>query len=495
MKTANHLFLLVAGALALLLFRPITADAGSATWKSSPATGDWNTATNWTPQTVPNGPSDVATFAISNQTAVSLSAQTEVNGITFNSGASAFTITVPANTSGFTLNITGVGVTNDSGTTQTIVANEFYQGFVVPMIQFSGSARAGGVMISYEVSHGAVLVFSGSSSAQNANFTADDGVVQFNDASTAGNAKFTLFGEDKENEGPSGTVNFAGSSSADNAVFTLQYGGTGSTLTFTDNSSGGTATVIMLGAGDGSVYDAYLVLYDHDVSIGSLEGDGSVRIGNNRLTVGTNQRSTTFSGVIGGTDLGSLRKVGSGTFTLAHPNLFGGGTTIGNGSLIATNKGGSATGSGPVQVNSGTLGGTGIISGAVTVGNGTRTGAKLQPGIGTTAGTLTINNTASFNPRSAFKCNVSRSTTPLASKLKALGVTIGTNVSFKLLETGTTALSPGTVFTVISNTSANPISGTFSNLPDGGTITTSSGTTYKANYSGGDGNNLTLTVQ
>jgi hypothetical protein len=51
------------------------------------------------------------------------------------------------------------------------------------------------------------------------------------------------------------------------------------------------------------------------------------------------------------------------------------------------------------------------------------------------------------------------------------------------------------VFTVISNTSANPISGTFSNLPDGGTITSASGTTYKANYEGGDGNNLTLTVQ
>ena len=68
-------------------------------------------------------------------------------------------------------------------------------------------------------------------------------------------------------------------------------------------------------------------------------------------------------------------------------------------------------------------------------------------------------------------------------------------MTFKLLETGTTALTPGTVFTVINNTSANPISGTFSNLPDGGTITTASGTTYKANYSGGDGNNLTLTVQ
>ena len=46
----------------------LDSNAGSATWNSSPATGDWNTATNWTPATVPNGPSDPATFALSNRT-------------------------------------------------------------------------------------------------------------------------------------------------------------------------------------------------------------------------------------------------------------------------------------------------------------------------------------------------------------------------------------------------------------------------------------------
>lgn len=58
------------------------------------------------------------------------------------------------------------------------------------------------------------------------------------------------------------------------------------------------------------------------------------------------------------------------------------------------------------------------------------------------------------------------------------------------------APTAGTVLTVINNTSPNPINGTFSNLPNGGTITlTYNGTTYlfTANYSGGDGNDLTLT--
>ena len=77
----------------------IDALAGSATWKNSPTSPDWNTAANWTPATVPNGASDTATFAISSKTRVSLSDNTLVNGIVFEPGASAFTITVPLDSS------------------------------------------------------------------------------------------------------------------------------------------------------------------------------------------------------------------------------------------------------------------------------------------------------------------------------------------------------------------------------------------------------------
>jgi hypothetical protein len=55
------------------------------------------------------------------------------------------------------------------------------------------------------------------------------------------------------------------------------------------------------------------------------------------------------------------------------------------------------------------------------------------------------------------------------------------------------ALPTGTVLRVISNTSANPISGTFSNLPDGAILTVN-GNNFQADYQGGDGNDLTLTV-
>ena len=94
--------------------------ADSATWNASPATEDWNTATNWTPAAVPDGPSDVATFGSSSRTAVSLSdvTGTEVNGITFSPGASAYTITVMPTA---TMTISGVGIANSSGLTQTFV--------------------------------------------------------------------------------------------------------------------------------------------------------------------------------------------------------------------------------------------------------------------------------------------------------------------------------------------------------------------------------------
>ncbi len=46
---------------------------------------------------------------------------------------------------------------------------------------------------------------------------------------------------------------------------------------------------------------------------------------------------------------------------------------------------------------------------------------------------------------------------------------------------------------LISNTSANPTSGTFSNLLEGGTITVGNNT-FQANYEGGDGDDLTPPV-
>ncbi len=64
---------------------------------------------------------------------------------------------------------------------------------------------------------------------------------------------------------------------------------------------------------------------------------------------------------------------------------------------------------------------------------------------------------------------------------------------FSFIDVDTGTLTLGTVLTVINNTATTPIAGTFSNLADGSTITLDSNT-FQADYEGGDGNDLTLTV-
>jgi len=102
-------------AITLLLSGPSAAFAGSATWDLNPASGDWNTAANWTPATVPNSSADTAEFAFSNTTNVSISANTEVNGITFTPDATnAYTISVAtSNVFPRELVVSGAGVTNN----------------------------------------------------------------------------------------------------------------------------------------------------------------------------------------------------------------------------------------------------------------------------------------------------------------------------------------------------------------------------------------------
>ncbi len=105
----------------------------------------------------------------------------------------------------------------------------------------------------------------------------------------------------------------------------------------------------------------------------------------------------------------------------------------------------------------------------------------------------------------------------------SLGATYGPDVTFSTLNTGTfntaadvpvitdgftaTGLSlnvtlgfppvPGTVLTLVRNTSANPVAGTFSGLPNGSVVSIGFGWQtfqFVVNYAGGDGNDITLTA-
>ena len=392
MNASAKLTFIACFSAALLLFSAQASRAGSATWNLNPGSNDWNTATNWTPSTVPNGPADTATFAVSNAIGVSLSLFTEVNGIVFTSGASAFTITASPTLS---LTISGPGLTNNSGKTQGFLASVTGSGNF-GTIAFTNSATAGtlatfttsgslvananGGQVNFFntsnsgsasfINNGAQVAgafggytqFFDTSSAGNASFTNNTGVAtvlgggggtNFHNSSTAASASFTNNGSDGPGNngsftdfldtasagtatfiangatfsggGPGGFIEFLGNSTAANGTFIsnggaieganrghtdfyesstagngtfIANGGPGSdplvggVIRLFGDSTGGTARVEVFGNGnlDVSVHNA------PGVTIGSIEGSGTLFLGANNLTVGSNNLDTTFSG-------------------------------------------------------------------------------------------------------------------------------------------------------------------------------------------------------
>src|SRR5438132_1323833 len=236
----------------IFAFVATVSHAGSAIWDLNPGSGDWNTAANWTPMTVPNASTDTATFGLSNTTNVSISANTEVNGITFTPAASAYTITVNPN---LTLTISGTGITNNSGATQNLVTAVDASGSAGTIVFSNGATAgsnvfantnsgagigAGGEMFFKDTStagsatiiNEGVTQFLNRSTAGSATIINDMGITQFSNRSTAGNA--TIIEEEVC------AILFSGSSTAGSA--NIGTGDFTTSLQFSNTSTAGSAT-------------------------------------------------------------------------------------------------------------------------------------------------------------------------------------------------------------------------------------------------------------
>ena len=356
----------------ILILASQISQAGSATWTQTPADNNWSNPNNWMPNTVPNSTTDVATFGASNTTAISILAPINLASVTFAAGASAYSITV-ANNQSLTL-WGGPSIINNSGVEQNLIADGgfFYIYGVATLdstihfeilgagsngnyglLWLQGSVNLGTARLDFEGGdgyrvHGSSGVIFAGSTAGSSTIVVHRGVNRgypgnlVFESGSAGAANIIAEGSDNRTTG-GGYVAFsnayAGTSTVTlqrppaanglpaTAIFSLFADAQASTLladggslVFTYASTGGTARSVL--TAKGSLDISGLRSDTAGMTIGSVEGDrtGVVSLGAKKLTIGSNNLSTTFSGLIQDGGLsggigGSLAKIGTRTLT------------------------------------------------------------------------------------------------------------------------------------------------------------------------------------
>ncbi|MBK9180828.1 MAG: cell wall-binding repeat-containing protein [Acidimicrobiales bacterium] len=177
--------------------------------------------------------------------------------------------------------------------------------------------------------------------------------------------------------------------------------------------------------------------------------------------------------------VGGLTKGGNGTLVLTQPNTYDGPTAVNAGRLFVN---GDQTGN-TVTVAGGTLGGIGIV------GTVTATGGMVAPGqVTPLTGILRATGNYDQQVGATFEVDVNGATP--GTEHDQLRVDGAVNLAGPLKVVGTPAA--GTTFVIVNKTSAGAVTGTFQNLAEGATLTSTTGAVFKITYKGGDGNDVVL---
>jgi autotransporter-associated beta strand protein len=220
-----------------------------------------------------------------------------------------------------------------------------------------------------------------------------------------------------------------------------------------------------------------------NTSVGSLIGVGVVQLGGNGLTCGFDNSSSTYGGSINGTAGGSLVKVGGGTWTLAGTGSFPGIMQVQAGKVLVNGSMPSTIAS---FINGSWLGGDGAV-GPIGFNHGVLAPGNNGPGIlNVSSGGMTL------NANDTFWVAINGTTAGSGySQLNVTGtVSLGNaNLQLNMPVIGIT----NSQLRIINNDGSDAVTGTFSALPEGATITASNGAKFKISYHGGTGNDVVLT--
>jgi len=311
-------------------------------------------------------------------------------------------------------------------------------------IAFADSTTAG----SATIRNSGIIEFSGNTNAGTANITINaTGAVAFFGSADAANA--TIVNSSAQ---PIGLL-FADNATAGNATITTTAG---AYTLFIDNSTGGNARFITTGNG---IVDFSEPFGGALKSAGSIEGTGTFIIGGTTFTVGSNNLSTTVSGVIVDSygcgcanPAGDLTKIGTGTLTLTGANTYTGITWVQQGALIVN---GSITSD--TFVDPGALfGGNGTVSANLTI-----MGGILEPGATPNAiGTLRVTNDLQINAGSTFRADVSSASSRDLVSVGGNATIVAGDIQVRAAPW--TNIAPNSQISVI--TAAGTLSGLFTSL-------------------------------
>jgi uncharacterized protein with beta-barrel porin domain len=327
---AERMHALLAGVMLIWAVPAVAAPVADATWSTTPGSGDFNTATNWTSGFVPTG---TAFFGTSTITSLSLSANTTLGGFTFNPGAPAYSFS-----NSQVLDFTSAGIIVNGGSATITNSNT---------INFLNASTAGGATItnnSSGVTQFGQVGGTDTASAGTANITNNSGGgTYFLAHTTAGsatitnNSGFILFGlsggTDTASAGNAtitnnGSIQFFANTTAASAAIANNN----SSTAFNDTSTAGSAAIANNIGGFTFFSNASTA--------------GSAAITNNGGTTVFNQTSTAGSATITNSNGGHTTFASTSTaFSATITNNYGGNTyfqdasTAGN-ATITNNSGG-----------------------------------------------------------------------------------------------------------------------------------------------------------